>query len=49
VELAERTCLIGALAANGGNVSRAARSVGKERRAFQRLMRKHAIERAAFL
>jgi DNA-binding NtrC family response regulator len=49
VELTERTCLTDALAAHGGNVSRAALSVGKERRTFQRLMRKHAIERAAFL
>jgi DNA-binding NtrC family response regulator len=49
VEAAERTCLINALAAFHGNVSRAAESVGKERRTFQRLMRKHAIERGAFL
>jgi DNA-binding NtrC family response regulator len=49
VELTERTCLIDALAAHGGNVSHAALSVGKERRTFQRLMRKHAIERATFL
>jgi DNA-binding NtrC family response regulator len=48
VEQAERSCLIEALAAHAGNVSRAARSVGKERRTFQRLMRKHAIEREAF-
>jgi two-component system, NtrC family, response regulator GlrR len=49
VEFAERTCLIGALTAHGGNVSHAARSVGKERRTFQRLMRKYAIDRGTFL
>jgi two-component system, NtrC family, response regulator GlrR len=49
VDTAERTCLVHALAAFHGNVSRAAQSVGKERRTFQRLMRKHAIERSAFL
>jgi transcriptional regulator of acetoin/glycerol metabolism len=49
VETAERTCLVNALAAFHGNVSHAARSVGKERRTFQRLMRKHAIDRNAFL
>ena len=34
-----------ALAESGGNVSAAARLVGKERRAFGRLLRKHGIER----
>ena len=48
VEIAERTCLIEALAAHAGNVSQAARSVGKERRTFQRLLRKHGIDRGAF-
>jgi len=48
VELAERACLLDALAAHAGNVTRAAQSVGKERRSFQRLLRKHAIDRGAF-
>jgi len=34
-----------ALAESGGNVSAAARLVGKERRAFGRLLRKHGIDR----
>jgi DNA-binding NtrC family response regulator len=49
VEQAERSCLMEALVAHAGNVTQAARSVGKERRSFQRLMRKHAIEREAFV
>ena len=49
VEQTERACVLNALAAHRGNVSRAAASVGKERRSFQRLMRKHAIDRNAFL
>jgi len=34
-----------ALAQSGGNVSQAARRVGKERRAFGKLIRKHGIDR----
>jgi len=49
VHSAERACLVAALAAFHGNVSQAARSVGKERRTFQRMMRKYAIDRASFL
>ena len=49
VEQAERSCLLEALSTHAGNVSRAARSVGKERRTFQRLMRKHGVEREAFV
>jgi DNA-binding NtrC family response regulator len=49
VQSAERACLVTALAAFHGNVSQAARSVGKERRTFQRMMRKYAIERESFL
>ena len=37
-----------ALADSGGNVSAAARLVGKERRAFGRLLRKHGIDRESF-
>jgi DNA-binding NtrC family response regulator len=33
------------LAAHGGNVTRAARASGKERRAFQRLLHKYALDR----
>ncbi|HZU24374.1 MAG TPA: sigma-54 dependent transcriptional regulator [Bryobacteraceae bacterium] len=41
----ERVYVQEALARASGNVSRAAREVGKDRRTFQRLMRKHAVER----
>jgi DNA-binding NtrC family response regulator len=40
----ERVYLEEALQRTGGNVSRAARESGKDRRAFQRLLRKHGIE-----
>jgi len=49
VHQAERSCLMDALVAHAGNVTQAARSVGKERRSFQRLMRKHGVEREAFV
>jgi DNA-binding NtrC family response regulator len=42
----ESTYLSAMLAAHGGNVTRAARAAGKERRAFQRLLHKHALDRA---
>jgi transcriptional regulator with PAS, ATPase and Fis domain len=42
----EREYLEQILARNGGNVSRAARESGKDRRTFQRLLQKHRIERA---
>ncbi len=45
----ERRYLIDTMAACRGNVSRAAKSAGKERRTFQRLLRKHSIERRSFL
>jgi DNA-binding NtrC family response regulator len=37
------------LATHQGNISRAAKAAGKERRAFQRLLRKHGLERRPFL
>ncbi len=44
----EREFIKRALAESGGNVSAAARMIGKERRAFGRLLRKHGIDRASF-
>ena len=44
----ERAFLARALAETGGNVSRAARIVGKERRAFGKLLKKHGIDRAQY-
>jgi two-component system response regulator GlrR len=48
VQQFERANLIDILAAHQGNVTRAAKSAGKERRAFQRLLRKHGLNRYAF-
>ena len=36
------------MATHGGNVSRAARAAGKERRSFQRLLHKHGLDTASF-
>jgi len=44
----ERGYLARLLAASNGNVTRAARTAGKERRAFQRLLGKHGLDRRAF-
>jgi DNA-binding NtrC family response regulator len=44
----ERTYLTKLLAASKGNVSRAAKTAGKERRTFQRLLEKHGLDRRAF-
>jgi two-component system response regulator AtoC len=44
----ERGYVMELLAEHQGNVSHAARAAGKDRRTFQRLMRKHSIERSAF-
>jgi len=45
IERFERDFLRAALCQAGGNVSRAAQSVGKERRAFGKLLKKYAIDR----
>ncbi len=45
----ERAFLMQALAKSRGNVSAAARLVGKERRAFGKLLKKHGIDRAQYL
>ena len=47
LEAFERDFLLRALRAAGGNVSEAAQLVGKERRAFGKLLKKHAIDRHA--
>lgn len=49
VDQFERTYLINLLTVHHGNVSQAAKSACKERRAFQRLLRKHDLNRTAFL
>jgi DNA-binding NtrC family response regulator len=48
IEQFERAYLTDLLAAHEGNVTRAAKSAGKERRAFQRLLRKYDLDRCAF-
>lgn len=47
LEAFERDFLLRALRAAGGNVSEAALLVGKERRAFGKLLKKHSIDRQA--
>jgi DNA-binding NtrC family response regulator len=49
VEQFEKEYLTTLLSELHGNISRAARVAGTERRAFQRLIRKHGLEREAFL
>jgi two-component system response regulator AtoC len=44
----ERRYLAGLLAQHRGNVTHAAIAAGKERRTFQRLLRKHALDRHSF-
>jgi DNA-binding NtrC family response regulator len=44
----ERTYLVKALIAFAGNISQAAKAAGKERRSFQRLLRKYGIDRQIF-
>jgi len=48
IEEFERSYLSNLLTANYGNVSRAARAAGKDRRALQRMIRKHGLEPPAF-
>ena len=48
IEQFEREYLTTVLATYHGNVSHAARSAGTERRAFQRLLRKHGLDRRIF-
>ena len=44
----ERAYLIATLVANGGNISRAARAAGKDRKSFWELLCKHGIEASRF-
>lgn len=44
----ERTFIAKLLAAHGGNISRAAKAAGKDRRSFQRLVNKYALDRKSF-
>ncbi len=44
VEQFERSYLIEMLTTHDGNITHAARAAGKERRSFQRLLRKHSID-----
>jgi len=48
VDQFERAYLISLLTAHQGNVSRAAEEAGKPRRALQRLLRKHGLDRSEF-
>lgn len=44
----ERAYLVSLLIAHKGNISRAAQAAGKERRTFQRLVRKYGLDRTIF-
>lgn len=48
IEEFERTYLSEVLSAHHGNISKAARAAKKERRAFQRLLQKHRLDRREF-
>jgi len=48
IEEFERAYLIELLATHQGNISKAARAAKKERRAFQRLLHKHGLDRRVF-
>lgn len=49
IEQFERAFLTNLLSTHHGNVSQAARAAGKERRSFQRLLRKYGLDRSKFL
>jgi two-component system response regulator AtoC len=49
IESFERSYLMRVLTAHSGNISEAARAAGTDRRALQRLMRKHGIDRHEFI
>jgi transcriptional regulator with PAS, ATPase and Fis domain len=49
IETFERRYLLNLLTQHQGNVTRAAKAAGKERRAFQRLLRKHQLDRQSFV
>lgn len=44
----ERAYLVNLLSRSHGNISHAAKAAGKERRTFQRLLKKHGLTGAAF-
>jgi two-component system response regulator GlrR len=48
IEEFERAYLSELLSTHHGNISKAARAARKERRAFQRLLHKHGMDRRAF-
>ncbi len=48
IEEFERTYLCNLLSTHQGNISKAARAAKKERRAFQRLLHKHGLDRRVF-
>ena len=48
IEEFERAYLSDLLSTHNGNVSKAARAAGKERRAFQRLLQKHGLDRRIY-
>ncbi len=48
IDAFERRYLTGLLAQHQGNVTHAAKAAGKERRSFQRLLRKHNLDRHSF-
>ncbi len=49
IEEFERAYLVELLSSHHGNISKAARVAQKERRAFQRLLQKHGLDRRVFL
>jgi DNA-binding NtrC family response regulator len=49
IERFEHTYLVELLAAHQGNISQAAKTAGKDRRTFQRLLHKYNLERHLFV